>query len=114
MVRFGLHEASSSIFGEGGIASPFYSVQDFNLFRGFRWTGKLKNDVGKRIRYYLSPHSFSSPLSDYPRVHCRRVKKRYSTHTSQSLDWQNKNFARVSRFFVHSFPVSARLRRKNA
>ena len=27
---------------------------------------------------------------------------------------QNNNFARVSRFFVHFFPVFARLRRENA
>ena len=27
------------------------------------------------------------------------------------LDWQNNNFARASRFFVHFFAVNARLRR---
>ena len=30
------------------------------------------------------------------------------------LDWQNNNSARVSRFFVHFFAVSARVRRENA
>ena len=30
------------------------------------------------------------------------------------LDWQNNNFARASRFFVHFFAVTVRLRRKNA
>ena len=45
MVRFGLHAASSLIVGEGGIPFPTYSVQDFNLFRALRWTGKFKNDV---------------------------------------------------------------------
>jgi len=85
MVRFGLHAALSSIFLEGRIAFPFYSVPDFNLFQALRWTGKLKNNAGKRIRYCLSSHSFSSPLSDYPIVHRRRVIKRYSTHPSQSL-----------------------------
>ena len=30
------------------------------------------------------------------------------------LDQQNDNFARASRFFVHFFAVSARLRRENA
>ena len=29
------------------------------------------------------------------------------------LDWKNNNFARPSRFFVHFFAVSARLRREN-
>jgi len=28
------------------------------------------------------------------------------------LDWQNNNFARASRVFVHFFPVIARLRRE--
>ena len=30
------------------------------------------------------------------------------------LDWQNNNFARASRFFVHFFAVAARLQRENA
>ena len=29
------------------------------------------------------------------------------------LDWQNNNFARASRFFVHFFAATARLRREN-
>ena len=30
------------------------------------------------------------------------------------LDWQNNNFAPTSRFFVHFFAITARLRRENA
>ena len=30
------------------------------------------------------------------------------------LDWQKNNFARASRFFVHFFAITARLRRQNA
>ena len=30
------------------------------------------------------------------------------------LDWQNNNFARASRFFVHFFAVTARLRHEDA
>ena len=30
------------------------------------------------------------------------------------LDWQNNNFARASRFFLHFFAVTAQLRRENA
>ena len=33
---------------------------------------------------------------------------------SIGLDWQNNNFARTSRFLVHFFAVTARLRRENA
>ena len=35
-------------------------------------------------------------------------------HVNRPLDWQNNNFARASRFFVHFFAVTARLRRENA
>ena len=35
-----------------------------------------------------------------------------SWNVAKGLDWQN-NFARASRFFVHFFPVAARLRREN-
>ena len=31
-----------------------------------------------------------------------------------ALDWQNENFARASRFFVHFFAVVARLRRETS
>ena len=30
------------------------------------------------------------------------------------LDWQDNNFARASRFFVHFFAVTARLRRETS
>ena len=33
---------------------------------------------------------------------------------SIGLDWQNNNFARVSRFFVHFFAVAVRLQRESA
>ena len=33
---------------------------------------------------------------------------------AMGLDYQNNNFARASRFFVHFFAVAARLRRENA
>ena len=33
---------------------------------------------------------------------------------AMGLDWQNNNFARASRFFVHFFAVAARLHRENA
>ena len=31
-----------------------------------------------------------------------------------ALDWQNNNFTRASRFFVHFFAVAARLQRESA
>ena len=33
---------------------------------------------------------------------------------AKGLDWQNNNFARALRFFVHFFAVAARLRRESA
>ena len=41
-------------------------------------------------------------------VRWRRKRER------QGLDWQNNNFARASRFFVHFFNVAARLRSESA
>ena len=32
-------------------------------------------------------------------------------NSNKGLDWQNNNFARASRFFVHFFAITARLRR---
>ena len=40
----------------------------------------------------------------------RRRRKR----ERQGLDWQNNDFARASRFFVHFFNVAARLQRESA
>ena len=34
--------------------------------------------------------------------------------TAIGLDWQNNNFARASRFFVHFLAIVARLRRESA
>ena len=34
--------------------------------------------------------------------------------TGIGLDWQNNSSARASRFFLHFFAVTARLRRENA
>ena len=33
---------------------------------------------------------------------------------AMGLDWQNNNFARASRFFVHFFAVAERLQRESA
>ena len=33
---------------------------------------------------------------------------------AMGLDWQNNNFARASRFFVHFYAVAARLERESA
>ena len=35
-------------------------------------------------------------------------------NNATGLDWQNNNFARASRFFVHFFAVVARLQRESA
>ena len=43
----------------------------------------------------------------------RRRRRQRERHKSNRFNWQNNNFARVSRFFVHFFAVTARLRREN-
>ena len=41
----------------------------------------------------------------------RRRRQRERQKKAVGLDWQNNNFARAPRFFVHFFAVTARLRR---
>ena len=41
----------------------------------------------------------------------RRRRRQWERQKAMGLDWQNNKFARASRFFVHFFAVSARLRR---
>ena len=46
-----------------------------------------------------------------------KIQRRGRQRERQKNNWFNKqniNFARASRFFVHFFPVFARLRRENA
>ena len=46
-----------------------------------------------------------------------KIQGRGRQRKRQKKNWfnkQNNNFARASRFFVHFFPVFARLRRENA
>ena len=38
----------------------------------------------------------------------------YDGKKAVELDWQNNNFARASRFFVHFFALFARLRRETS
>ena len=41
----------------------------------------------------------------------RRRRKQEQQPSNRFIDWQNNNFARASRFFVHFFAVTAQLRR---
>ena len=43
-----------------------------------------------------------------------RGRQREREKKNKRFNKQNNNFARASRFFVHFFPVFARLRRENA
>ena len=44
----------------------------------------------------------------------RRRRRQRERQKAIGLDWQNNNFARASRFFVHFLAVAARLQRENA
>ena len=44
----------------------------------------------------------------------RRRRRQRERHKSNWFNLQNNNFALASRFFVHFFAVTARLRRENA
>ena len=44
----------------------------------------------------------------------RRRRQQRERQKAVALDWQNKNFARASRFFVHFFAVTVRLQRESS
>ena len=44
----------------------------------------------------------------------QREREKNKTKKNNRFNKQNNNFARASQFFVHFFPVFARLRRENA
>ena len=48
------------------------------------------------------------------KIRRRRRQRQRGRQKSNRFNIQNKNFARASRFFVHFFAVTARLRRDNA
>ena len=57
----------------------------------------------------ISPH-----LGHIRDLKIRRQRRRRERQKSNRFSNQNNNFARASRFFVHFFAVTARLRRENA
>ena len=44
----------------------------------------------------------------------RRRRQQRERQKAKGLDWQNNNFARASRFFVHFFAVTVRLQRESS
>ena len=55
------------------------------------------------------------PSPTYNRDLEQRLRRRQRERKKAiGLDWQNNNFARASRFFVHFFAVAARLQRESA
>ena len=68
----------------------------------------------------LLGHLIVMVMSKYPDVQdfwdlkIRRRRRQRERRKNNTFNNQNDNFARASRFFVHFFAVTARLRRENA
>ena len=68
----------------------------------------------------LGHHQIEMVMSKYPDVQdfwdlkIRRRRRQRERRKNNTFNNQNDNFARASRFFVHFFAVTARLRRENA
>ena len=61
------------------------------------------------------PETSLSPISLlFREVTQRRRRRQRERQKRKGCDWQNNNFARASRFFVHFFAVVARLQRESA
>ena len=59
-------------------------------------------------------HRRGGTLIDNMDLKIRQRRRQRERHKSNRFNNQNNNFARASRFFVHFFAVTARLRRENA
>ena len=83
-------------------------------------SSKYLKGPGYIILIYLTLHENNkkiSRLSDLFKSTSyvkRRRRQRERQKKTIGLDWQNNNFARASRFFVHFFAVASRLTRKGA
>ena len=60
MARFGLHMASSLIWGRGGISVPFYSVQDCLLSRRYYSSSVISGN-------HEMKHAFARSIKSYAR-----------------------------------------------
>ena len=63
---------------------------------------------------YTQDTSPSPPTNINELKQRRRPRQRERQKKTIGLDWQNNNFARASRFFVHFFAFVARLQRESA
>ena len=68
-----------------------------------------------RTKSHVADRAMKFALSDTNRdLKIRQRRRQRELHKSNRFNNQNNNFARASRFFVHFFAVTARLRRENA
>ena len=78
----------------------------------YKVTKKKSFLVSGSPRQLVQPRSQSFSPTSQVRTRGRRPQR--ERDKSNRFNWQNNNFARASRFFVHFFAVTARLRRENA
>ena len=104
------------------VRSPSLCVQGKLLFSTFLTRNEGTTDESKKRLGCYQQEQFNLPreYSVFDGSQCivnnRKFKMRrwQESQISNSLTSQNNNFAHASRFFVHFFAVTARLRRENA
>ena len=68
--------------------------------------------LSRSIRDYTNSDTLISPVLAHVSLSKDDGDGNENGKKAIGLDWQNNNFARASRFFVHFFAVVARLRRE--
>ena len=86
------------------------SKKNLRAKRAQRWTKE-----GKGFSSSFIPNAVPGPTLKHNRdIKIRRRRRQRGCQKSNRFNNQHNNFARASRFFVHFFAVTARLRRENA
>ena len=81
------------------------------VIRSFSQNFLLGAPASPKCNLPLSGHLYIRELKRRRRRRRRRRRQRERQKKAIGLDWQNNNFARASRLFIHLFTVTARLRR---
>ena len=79
--------------------------------KGSQWGANFN---GGKQSNMCSCHSYNPITVDIRDLKIQRRRQQRGRQKSNRFNNQNNNFARASRFFVHFFAVTARLRRENA
>ena len=127
----GLYQSSGEEKQSSCLVFPSSTKREFRHFHVVVVQRRLRNVQKKRDARAKSLFCLSKPIAFFPsplpspslllklpnrelKIRRRRRQRQRELHKSNRFNDQNNNFARASRFFVHFFADTVRLRRENA